>query len=181
MASPEMQGMRRTPSLGEGEWPALNRAFDKWEKQFIQCDNCDMWYHYGCVGIEPGDPRPEPGAVFICPVCHIQSAKRQTLRKRDDTCMRPDCPEPTEENTDVYFVERLVGRKKVGDDNFWWLAKWDGYPMTQSTWITEANVVGDGTKLFDTFQADAMKEGVDLSQDIALLPEAVDAGWGNHG
>jgi hypothetical protein len=53
--------------------------------------------------------------------------------------------------------------------------------MTQSTWITEANVVGDGTKLFDTFQADAMKEGVDLSQDIALLPEAVDAGWGNHG
>jgi hypothetical protein len=33
MASPEMQGMRRTPSLGEGEWPALNRAFDKWEKQ----------------------------------------------------------------------------------------------------------------------------------------------------
>jgi hypothetical protein len=40
--------------------------------------------------------------------------------------MRPDCPEPTEENTDVYFVERLVGRKKVGDDNFWWLAKWDG-------------------------------------------------------
>ncbi|KIK82349.1 hypothetical protein PAXRUDRAFT_153895, partial [Paxillus rubicundulus Ve08.2h10] len=139
--------------------------------QFIQCDNCDMWYHYGCVGIEPGDPRPEPWAVFICP----------TLRKRDDTCMRPDCPQPTEENTDVYFVERLVGRQKTGDASFWWLAKWDGYPMTQSTWITEANVVGDGTRLFETFQADAIKEGIDLSQDIALLSEAVAAGWESHG
>ncbi|KAF9219489.1 hypothetical protein BS17DRAFT_419157 [Gyrodon lividus] len=139
-----------------------------------------MWYHYGCVGIEPEDPRVEPEAVFICPVCHIQTAKRQTLRKRDDTCARSDCPEPIEANTDIYFVERLVGRKKIGNAGFLWLAKWDGYPMTQSSWIPEGNVVGDGTKLFETFRADAMKEGIDLSQDVALLQEAVATGWGNQ-
>lgn len=31
--------------------------------------SCDMWFHYGCVAIMPGDLRLEPDALFICPTC----------------------------------------------------------------------------------------------------------------
>lgn len=53
-------------------------------------------------------------------------ATRQTLRNRAYNCARPDCPEDVEANDDLYFVERLVGRKAVGKAGFLWLAKWDG-------------------------------------------------------
>lgn len=54
------------------------------------------------------------------------AATRQTLRNRTDNCARPDCPEDVEVDNDLYFVERLVGRKAVGQAGFLWLAKWDG-------------------------------------------------------
>lgn len=31
--------------------------------------SCDMWYHYGCVAVESGDPRLQPKVLFICPTC----------------------------------------------------------------------------------------------------------------
>jgi len=50
--------------------------------------------------------------------------------------------------------------------------------MSQATWIPKENVVGDGTKLFNAFVEDAVDQGVDLSQDVVLLREALEAGWG---
>lgn len=51
------------------------------------------------------------------------------------------------------------------------------FPMTQASWIPKENVVGDGTKLFNAFLEDAVKEGADVSQDVVLLQEALEAGW----
>ncbi|KAH0835864.1 hypothetical protein J3R83DRAFT_9738 [Lanmaoa asiatica] len=162
----------------DGAWPELSSVFSHWDTQFIQCDNCDMWFHYGCVAIESGDPRLELDALFICPTCHTQSARRLTLRNHDNTCARPDCPEPqVTGDAELYFVEKLVGRKKTEGYVYLWLAKWEGYPMTQASWIPRENVVGDGIKLFSAFLEDAVQEGADLSQDVVLLQEAVEAGW----
>jgi hypothetical protein len=30
---------------------------------------CYFWYHYGCVGIKPGDPMAEDQEMFTCPPC----------------------------------------------------------------------------------------------------------------
>jgi len=80
-------------------------------------------------------------------------------------------------DTETFYLERLVGRKKVEGYLYMWLAKWEGYPMSQATWIPKENVLGDGTRVFNTFLEEAFEEGADLSQDLILLREAVDAGW----
>ncbi|KAG9313609.1 hypothetical protein JVU11DRAFT_5939 [Chiua virens] len=162
-----------------GTWPEFPGQFEQWDLQFIQCDNCDEWYHYGCVGIVAGDPRLGLGAYFGCPECYTPSARWKTARRRKNVCKRPDCPEPhITGDTEVYYVEKLVGRKKVDEDTYMWLAKWDGYPMSEATWIPKENVVGGGTRMFDVFAEDAVEEGVYLSQDVLLLQEALDAGFG---
>ncbi|KAG1716826.1 hypothetical protein ID866_348 [Astraeus odoratus] len=160
------------------EWPELKSSSDEWGRQFIQCDNCDMWYHYGCVGVEMGDARLDPDAAFICPLCCVEPAKRQTLRNRTESCSRPGCVESAEAQDGLYFVERLVGRKAVGQAGYLWLAKWEGYPMIQATWIPEGNIVGCAENLFKQFESDAIQEGVDMDDDIVLLSVAVAAGWG---
>ncbi|KAL4079394.1 hypothetical protein J3A83DRAFT_1087412 [Scleroderma citrinum] len=142
--------------------------------QFIQCDNCGMWYHYGCVGVVEGDSRLDQKSAFVCPLCCVQTATRQTLRNRE-SCNRPDCPEVVEENDGLYFVERLVGRKTVGLAGFLWLAKWEGYPMNQATWIPEGNILGDDS-LIKQFEDDALKQGIDLRADAILMSDAVAAG-----
>lgn len=49
--------------------------------------------------------------------------------------------------------------------------------MSQATWIPKENVFGDGTRMFNSFLEEAVEGGADLSQDLILLREAVDAGW----
>ncbi|KAI6107604.1 hypothetical protein EDD17DRAFT_1465830, partial [Pisolithus thermaeus] len=139
---------------------------------FIQCDNCDMWYHYGCVGVKKHDPRLDSEAAFICPLC-----LRQTLRNRTETCARPDCPHPADVQDGLYFVERLVGRESVGQAGYRWLAKWEGYPMTEASWIPQGNVTGDAEKLIKQFELDALREGMDLSEKVIILSEATAVGW----
>lgn len=57
----------------------------------------------------------------------IQGARRQTLRHQGDVCARPDCPEPqVTSDTETYYIERLVGRKKMEGYIYMWLAKWEG-------------------------------------------------------
>ncbi|KAI9567594.1 hypothetical protein HD554DRAFT_2039595 [Boletus coccyginus] len=175
-SSPTKQDVWDAISRRARTWPELPSVFSHWDAQFIQCDK---WYHYGCVAIESGDPRLAPGVLFICPTCHDQSAPRKTPRNQDDTCGRPDCPEPqVTAEAELFFVEKIMGRKKIEGYVYMWLAKWEGYPMSQATWIPKENVVGDGTKLFNAFLEDAVEQGVDLSQDVVLLREALEAGWG---
>ncbi|KAF8137266.1 hypothetical protein EV363DRAFT_655923 [Boletus edulis] len=177
-SSPSKEDVLNAISRSGGTWPELPSVFSNWDIQFIQCDNCDKWYHYGCVTVESGDPRLEPGVMFICPTCHNQSARRQTLRNQGDTCARPDCPEPqVTPDSGVFVIEKLVGRKRCEGYVYMWLAKWEGYPMSQATWIPKENLVGDGTRICNVFLEDAVDEGVDLSQDVVLLQEALEAGW----
>lgn len=57
----------------------------------------------------------------------FSGARRKTLRNQDDTCARPDCPEPqVTPEAELFFVEKLVGRKKSEGYVYMWLAKWEG-------------------------------------------------------
>ncbi|KAH7922755.1 hypothetical protein BV22DRAFT_634912 [Leucogyrophana mollusca] len=161
------------------EWPKKPDLSHSFDRQFIQCDNCELWYHYGCVAIGRGDPRLKGGVVFICPPCNVETAKRVTQRKRDDSCARPGCDTLVEEE---YIIERILGRKAIGQAGFVWLAKWDGYALSQATWIPEGNI-GDEGRLFEHFFADAKSEGIDIDgadpAEVILLEEAREGGLGS--
>lgn len=175
VALPDTFSHQRTVILQS--WPDLKAFSSSWERQLIQCDNCDMWYHYGCVGVGKHDPRLDSEAAFICPLCFVQIARRQTLRHRAGTCARPDCPHAADAPDDLYFVERLVGREAVGQVGYRWLAKWDGYPMSEASWIPQGNLTGEADKLLKQFELDAVCEGMDLSEKVVILSEATAAGW----
>ncbi|KAG1753649.1 uncharacterized protein EDB91DRAFT_1099114 [Suillus paluster] len=178
------------------QWPARPEQEGSFQWQFVQCDNCDLWYHFGCVGIGEGDPRLEPESVFICPPCwyvsivdsyllrsmnglelfSVLSAKRQTMRKRDGTCARPDCSH-TQLEPEEFIIERLVGRKTIGAAGYLFLVKWEGYAIAQASWIPEGSIVG-ASKIFDRFVTDATAEGIGLNaKGVILLEEARDGGW----
>lgn len=159
------------------QWPAKSEQDGSFQRQFVQCDNCDLWYHFDCAGISEGDPRlEEPDSVFICPPCCVSSAKRQTMRKRAGACARPDCS-LTQHDTEEFVIERLVGRKTVGEAGYLFLVKWEGYPIAQASWIPEGSISGV-SQVFDRFVADATAEGNDLDPKGAiLLEEARHGGW----
>jgi hypothetical protein len=119
-------------------------------------------------------------------------AKRQTMRRRAEACARPDCS-LTQHDTE-FVIERLVGRKTVGQAGYLFLVKWEGYalfyllasrldacvsryPIAQASWIPEGSISGV-SKVFDRFVADAAAEGIDLNlKDTVLLEEAKHGGW----
>lgn len=158
------------------QWPAKSEQDGSFQRQFVMCDNCELWYHFDCAGICEGDPRlEEPDSVFICPPCCVPSAKRQTMRRRAEACARPDCS-LTQHDTE-FVIERLVGRKTVGQAGYLFLVKWEGYPIAQASWIPEGSISGV-SKVFDRFVADAAAEGIDLNlKDTVLLEEAKHGGW----
>ena len=63
--------------------------------------------------------------------------QRRELQFKDAACVRPDCDHPGgAEDTDEYFVERIIGRRPYMADvdisvkttsDLMWLVKWDGY------------------------------------------------------
>lgn len=54
-------------------------------------------------------------------------AKRHTLRRRTKTCARPDCSlTKLDTDSEEYVIERLVGRKTIGDARYLFLVKWEG-------------------------------------------------------
>ncbi|KAG2156712.1 uncharacterized protein EDB93DRAFT_863045 [Suillus bovinus] len=159
------------------EKPANNKQNGSFQQQFVQCDNCELWYHFGCVGFSEGDTRlEEPDSVFICPPCCISNARRHSLRKRAETCARPDCP-LAQLDTEEFVIERLVGRKTIGEAGYLFLVKWEGYPIVQASWVPDGNISGV-SRVFDRFVADATTEGVDLNiKGVVLLEEARNGGW----
>ncbi|KAG3229945.1 hypothetical protein P692DRAFT_20718214 [Suillus brevipes Sb2] len=157
------------------QWPAKSEQDGSFQRQFVMCDNCELWYHFDCAGICEGDPRlEEPDSVFICPPCWYVF-NRSTMRRRAEACARPDCS-LTQHDTE-FVIERLVGRKTVGQAGYLFLVKWEGYPIAQASWIPEGSISGV-SKVFDRFVADAAAEGIDLNlKDAVLLEEAKHGGW----
>lgn len=161
------------------QWPAKSKQDGSFQRQFVQCDNCDLWYHFGCAGFSEGDARlEEPDSVFICPPCCVSSAKRHTLRRCAKTCARPDCSlTKLDTDSEEFVIERLVGRKTIGDAGYLFLVKWEGYPIAQASWIPDGNI-GSVSPVFDRFVADATTEGIDLNlKGVVLLEEARHGGW----
>ncbi|KAG1763443.1 hypothetical protein EDD22DRAFT_777108 [Suillus occidentalis] len=158
------------------QWPAKSEQDGSFQRQFVQCDNCDLWYHFDCAGICEGDPRlEEPDSVFICPPCWYVF-NRSTMRRRAGACARPDCS-LTQRDTEEFVIERLVGRKTVGQAGYLFLVKWEGYPIAQASWTPEGSISGV-SQVFDRFVADATAEGIDLDpNDAILLEEARHGGW----
>ena len=111
------------------------------------------------------------------------------------------------EDTDEYFVERIIGRRPISrQDNsstkkpngFMWLVKWDGYVNYSATDVSEyadgarlyrykANLstwaadkdLGDCSRLIEEFELAAEIEGrrVEALYEPILLNEAKAAGW----
>lgn len=159
------------------QWPAKSENDSSFQRQFVQCDNCELWYHFGCAGFSEGDTRLEDAdSVFICPPCCVSTAKRQTPRRRAEICARPDCS-LTQLDTEEFVIERLVGRKIIGEAGYMFLVKWEGYPIAQASWIPEGSISG-ASKIFDQFVADATAEGIDPKpKEAVLLEEARHGGW----
>ncbi|KAG1902169.1 uncharacterized protein F5891DRAFT_949272 [Suillus fuscotomentosus] len=152
------------------QWPTKSEQDGSFQQQFVQCDNCDLWYHFGCAGFSEGDPHlEEPDSVFICLPCWYARAK---------TCACPDCS-LTKLNTDSeeYVIKCLVGRKTIRDTGYLFLVKWEGYPITQASWIPNRNI-GGVSQIFDHFVADVTTEGIDLNlKGVVLLEEARHGRW----
>ncbi|TCD65744.1 hypothetical protein EIP91_002274 [Steccherinum ochraceum] len=161
------------------------------DKDFVQCDICDCWYHYVCVDVRRGDECLQEGKEFLCPPCKAcretylinRYVDKDTIR--DDRCARPDCDHPDFISAaDEYFVERIIGRSLYNVDDgaeppqFIWLLKWAGYDTTESSWQkrSEFPSADDHIKVFE---AQAAREGLDLEDRYKriLLPEAAAAGW----
>ncbi|KAI1788627.1 hypothetical protein LXA43DRAFT_629580 [Ganoderma leucocontextum] len=180
------------PKIGVNcPWPSKVLGEDTSRREFIQCDNCEGWYHFGCVGIRPGDPCLDPDAAFLCPPCENSKAAREQRREvrfQAAACLRPDCDYPgAAEDTNEYFVERIIGRRPFKPEfdsdvrlptEFMWLVKWDGYKADQATWAANEHL-GECAKIIEDFEEAAEIEGCDLrARDMTLLlNEAAAAGW----
>ncbi|OJA21381.1 hypothetical protein AZE42_09399 [Rhizopogon vesiculosus] len=109
-------------------------------------------------------------------MCDSPTAKRKTLHNRNEKCARPDCLH-AHVDAQKYMIERLVDRKPIGEAGYLFLVKWEGYPITQATWIPDGNM-GDATQTVVQFAADARAGGIDLGTRGAIfLEEAKVDGW----
>ncbi|OSD01461.1 hypothetical protein PYCCODRAFT_1468631 [Trametes coccinea BRFM310] len=172
-------------------WPEKIEGDEAYRREFIQCDNCEAWYHFGCVGLQIGDTRLEPDAEFICPPCESSDAareQRQNIRFQEAACVRPDCDRAgLAEETNEYFVERIIGRRPYDADlaagvkrpeRFLWLVKWDGWKAEFASW-TEREHLGDCAKLIEDFEQAAEIEGRDVKKlnHVIVLNEGAAVGW----
>ncbi|EJF55883.1 hypothetical protein DICSQDRAFT_141680 [Dichomitus squalens LYAD-421 SS1] len=180
------------PMIGtDCPWPGKVLGEETSRREFVQCDNCEGWYHFGCVGIITGDPRLDPSAQFYCPPCETSEAvqiQRRAERYKAAACLRPDCDFPgAAEDTNEYFVDRIIGRRpfkpEIDTDvrestEYMWLVKWDGYKADLATWAANEHL-GECGKFIEEFEQAAEIEGRDLDarDNTILLNEAAAAGW----
>ncbi|KAI0819408.1 hypothetical protein BC628DRAFT_1423814 [Trametes gibbosa] len=174
-------------------WPSKIDGDDAYQREFVQCDNCEAWYHFGCVGMEADDPRLEPEAEFLVDIFVLvpHSAireQRQGLRFQEAACARPDCERAgLAEDTNEYFVERIIGRRPYDADlaegikrptRFLWLVKWDGWKAESASW-QERGHLGDCARFIEEFEQAAEIEGRNLAQldKVVVLNEGLAAGW----
>jgi len=171
--------MDSKPSLAEllrngmGSTPTVlnDRSRSSHDNLFIQCDKCNVWYHYPCVGIAPGDLRIRD--KFICDYCD-QEIK---LRKREQThpeCGLPGCDKPLR-NPSLYFATSILGLKMSRNPrDTRWLVKWYGYPIKDATWEPKRNIKGDADTYIQEFMMKAKEEGLqtNIKYKTIVLEEA---------
>ncbi|KAG6919828.1 hypothetical protein DXG01_000333 [Tephrocybe rancida] len=168
------------------KWPKKNMSGDKkFDHQFIECEQCFTWYHYGCIGItDLEDPIIKHEARFVCPPCKGGGDIFTDPLVASDSivCGRPDCGHE-EKQEDEFFMTAIVGRhtKVEGGTGrkYMWLVKWDGYPINECTWEAEDGM-SDPQSFIDDFNANALKEGKDPDEDphsTILLRVAIAGGW----
>ncbi|TFY56727.1 hypothetical protein EVJ58_g7464 [Rhodofomes roseus] len=164
------------------KWPDTISGDENYQREFINCDNCDAWFHYGCVGLAADDPRlTEEDSKFFCPPCEVATEEREgqhaSQQNKTAQCARPDCQSS---ETGQWFIECIVGRRPSltqpsnnGVPKFLWLVKWSGYEMKDATWEFPENL-GDPAQLVSEFEVAAELENKDLSDPHkpTLLNEA---------
>ncbi|KAJ6541123.1 hypothetical protein B0H10DRAFT_2137581 [Mycena sp. CBHHK59/15] len=164
-------------SLPQDLWPPVTDtpgADQDFIRKLIGCDRCSGWYHCGCLGIVPGDPRID-ASVFHCPPCAAgYPSTTADPEATEGTCQRPGC------SIRGYTVAGIYGRYTKFDNTLgrlvWWLVRWEGYPWKDSTWETEE---ASHEEFIDEFRKRAVAEGIDLEDDsrqCILLRKAVAAG-----
>lgn len=172
------------------KWPEMIEGDAAFQREFVQCDNCDAWYHFGCVGLIMNDPRLESETEYTCPPCQVSQQDRERRHMdsvHDANCARPDChlEGTAEPDTKEWFVDRIIGRRPQAGDNvrradpeFLWLVKWDGFTVKDATWEMPGNL-GSAARYIDEFKVAAELEGHSLLDlwEIVVLNEAQIAGW----
>ncbi|CAL1699391.1 unnamed protein product [Somion occarium] len=91
------------------------------------------------------------------------------------SCTNPSLAEPGR-----FFVDHIIGRKPHcgNSGSFLWLVKWEGYPIADASWQTQADFPRSEYYTC-AFDERARREGHDVSEynSNILLREARDAGW----
>ncbi|KAF8068860.1 hypothetical protein FPV67DRAFT_1448717 [Lyophyllum atratum] len=165
----------RVPPPPGCKWPEKNKTGDKkFNKQFVECDVCFLWYHYGCVGVNDlADVRIKNGELFTCPPCSSGGANPLVAIKDNIVCSRPDCGQE-EKLADEFFMTGIVGRStKVQSGTG------RRYTIKDCTWEEEDGMT-DPTSFIQEFNDTAAKEGIDPEEDphsTILLREATAGGW----
>ncbi|KAJ7600950.1 hypothetical protein C8J56DRAFT_1038563 [Mycena floridula] len=153
-------------------WPQItdDAASQKW----IQCDNCEKWYHFACVGLVTEGDESE---TFNCPPCRAGARrpnKRAGSTKEKLQCARPGCAHNTKD--DEFFISRIIARsrdRRTIEGKYMWLVEWDGYQISASTW-QEEDSIPDPKQLIEDFYDALAAAGVVNDPDAnVVLPDLV--------
>ncbi|KAL0960020.1 hypothetical protein HGRIS_011669 [Hohenbuehelia grisea] len=164
------------------QWPPVSECTDGFARRAVLCNRCGLTFHYGCVNILRGDPRLKYKGVFKCPVClvHPKGKRKAAQVPESETpiCSRKDCGFKDTE----FFVDCIIGRRNRADvpDEYIWLVKWLGYPVSEATWELEDSMA-DPDKLIAEFYHTARRENQETSPRAPImLSEATNGGWSNQ-
>ncbi|EJD51194.1 hypothetical protein AURDEDRAFT_159602 [Auricularia subglabra TFB-10046 SS5] len=156
-------------------WPAVAPVHPNYTNA-VQCDWCQAWYHFCCVGLGADAVLPDD-APFECPPCagDALAMPRPADVEGDRYCARPDCPlagRPL--GVDEFFVERIIGRRPAPEPKFegecQYYIKWEGYDINDATWEDAETLP---RREIDEFEKQAAREGANVADadDIVLLNE----------
>ncbi|KZS96300.1 hypothetical protein SISNIDRAFT_450962 [Sistotremastrum niveocremeum HHB9708] len=160
---------KQTPNL---VWP---KALQEEEtKLLINCDVCQFWYHFGCVGLDGRLDRN--GEDFVCPPCSKNIYMDTRIRVKNThkivKCMMPSCTNITTE--EEFFIEKVIAMKVVSSQGeiakHPWLVKWQSYGLEEATWEPSSNIHDD---YINAFQDEVKLSGVQVDGfNVIFLPEA---------
>ncbi|KAG9123807.1 hypothetical protein FRC07_013902 [Ceratobasidium sp. 392] len=180
----------KKPAGSTFEWSTVPfRQERDLQDPLIQCESCDVWYHWACVNIDPEDPLlHDEDTPWACPPCVFEASQTGThkLRPRGSlrtTRCRPDCVN-ADEPEEKFMIDSIVGRfphlpDKTGKTMLY-LIKWEDYGLAAATWTPEPEIGHSAPVLIQRFETVAREEGHNIfdRQALILLNEATDAGWG---